>query len=70
MTPTTRRCSSGSALEGSIALDNMLWEGDVLDPEDDDGKAIDALNRKIAMDPRVEAVLLTVRDGIMLVRKN
>jgi caffeoyl-CoA O-methyltransferase len=55
---------------GIIALDNMLWEGSVLDPEDEDGKAIDALNRKITMDSRVEAVLLTVRDGIMLVRKN
>ena len=54
---------------GIIALDNMLWSGEVLDPEDDDGKAIDILNQKIARDPRVECVLLTVRDGIMLVRK-
>jgi caffeoyl-CoA O-methyltransferase len=54
---------------GIIVMDNMLWEGEVLSPEDDDGKAIDALNNKIAKDPRVEAVLLTVRDGIMLVRK-
>ncbi len=54
---------------GVVALDNMLWEGEVLAPEDDEGKAIDALNQKIAQDPRVEAVLLTVRDGIMLVRK-
>ena len=50
-------------------MDNMLWSGEVLDPEDDDGKAIDILNQKIARDPRVECVLLTVRDGIMLVRK-
>jgi caffeoyl-CoA O-methyltransferase len=54
---------------GIIALDNMLWEGDVLDPMDDDAKAIDALNQKIVRDARVEAVLLTIRDGIMLVRK-
>ncbi len=54
---------------GIIALDNMLWKGEVLAPEDDDGKAIDALNRKIARDARVEGVLLTVRDGVMLVRK-
>jgi caffeoyl-CoA O-methyltransferase len=54
---------------GIIALDNMLWEGDVLHPEDDDSKALDALNQKIARDSRVESVLLTVRDGIMLVRK-
>lgn len=54
---------------GIIALDNMLRHGDVLDPDDDDSKAIDALNWKIARDARVEGVLLTVRDGIMLVRK-
>ncbi len=54
---------------GIIVLDNMLWKGEVLAPEDDEGKAIDALNRKIALDSRVEGVLLTVRDGIMLVRK-
>jgi caffeoyl-CoA O-methyltransferase len=54
---------------GIIALDNMLWEGDVLLPEDDDSRALDALNQKIARDSRVESVLLTVRDGIMLVRK-
>jgi predicted O-methyltransferase YrrM len=42
----------------------------VLNPEDEDSKAIDSLNRKIAKDARVEGVLLTIRDGIMLVRKN
>ncbi len=55
---------------GIIALDNMLWSGNVLNPEDEDSKVIDSLNRKISKDARVEGVLLTVRDGIMLVRKN
>ena len=54
---------------GIIALDNMLRHGDVLEPRDDESMAIDALNKKISHDPRVECVLLTVRDGIMLVRK-
>ncbi len=54
---------------GMMALDNTLWSGAVLDPEDPASKSIDAINRKIAKDKRVEAVLLTVRDGVTLVRK-
>lgn len=54
---------------GLIVVDNTLWSGRVLKPEDGDSRAIDALNRRIAGDPRVENVLLTVRDGVQLVRK-
>ena len=54
---------------GLVVLDNTLWNGSVTDPTDDDGKAIDAMNRKIAKDPRVEAVLLTLRDGVTVARK-
>jgi caffeoyl-CoA O-methyltransferase len=56
---------------GIIALDNMLWYGKVLDPpaDDRDAIAIVAMNKKINDDERVENVLLTVRDGIQLVRK-
>jgi caffeoyl-CoA O-methyltransferase len=54
---------------GLIILDNMLRGGRVLDPRDPGSKAIDALNNRIRNDPRVENVLLPVRDGIMLARK-
>ena len=54
---------------GLILLDNMLWSGKVLDPEDEATRTIDRLNRIIREDDRVENVLLTVRDGIQLVRK-
>ena len=54
---------------GLIVLDNMLRGGRVLDPQDAGSKAVDALNKRIRNDPRVENVLLPVRDGIMLVRK-
>lgn len=56
---------------GLIALDNMLWSGAVAKPEikDDDTVAIRALNAKISADPRVDASLLTVGDGVMLARK-
>lgn len=56
---------------GVIALDNMLWGGAVVDPKanDRDTDAIRALNAKIANDARVDASLITIGDGVMLVRK-
>ncbi len=54
---------------GLIAIDNTLWSGRVLDPEDDHSQAIAALNDAIAADGRVVAAQLTVRDGITLVRR-
>jgi predicted O-methyltransferase YrrM len=56
---------------GLIALDNMLWSGTVADPanRDPDTLALRALNAKIHADPRVEATLLTIGDGVMLARK-
>jgi caffeoyl-CoA O-methyltransferase len=54
---------------GLIAVDNALWSGRVLAPEDDEDRALARVNERAAHDPRVEAVLLTVRDGILLVRK-
>jgi caffeoyl-CoA O-methyltransferase len=54
---------------GLIAVDNVLWSGNVLDPKDDDAKAIVAFNDHVARDERVSHVMLTVRDGIMLIRR-
>jgi predicted O-methyltransferase YrrM len=56
---------------GLIALDNMLWSGNVADPtvHDTDTDALRALNAKIRDDQRVDACLLTVGDGLMLARK-
>jgi predicted O-methyltransferase YrrM len=56
---------------GLIALDNMLWSGDVADPDVHDAttEALRTLNAKITADPRVDASLLTVGDGVMLARK-
>jgi predicted O-methyltransferase YrrM len=56
---------------GLILIDNVLWSGKVADPgvNDPDTVAIRKLNAKIATDPRVEACLLTVGDGVMLVRR-
>ena len=54
---------------GLIILDNMLRGGKVLDPRDSATKISMRFNKRIRNDPRVENVLLPVRDGIMLVRK-
>lgn len=54
---------------GFLVLDNMLWSGRVVAPGDAISRTLAELNARIAADPRVENVLLTVRDGIQLVRK-
>ena len=55
---------------GLIAFDNAFRSGRVLDADaDDDSKAINALNRKLAKDKRVQASLLTIGDGILLAEK-
>ncbi|MCO4771416.1 MAG: class I SAM-dependent methyltransferase [Deltaproteobacteria bacterium] len=54
---------------GLIIVDNVLWSGSVLEPSTDSDHAICALNDLVTSDDRVEHVLLTVRDGMMLARK-
>ena len=54
---------------GIITIDNTLWSGRVLDPPDDESRAIASLNEKARCDARVEQVILTVRDGLSLMRK-
>ncbi len=55
---------------GFILADNVLWSGKVVDKAaDKDTKAMVVFNQKIRKDPRVENVLMPVRDGIMMMRK-
>lgn len=56
---------------GLIAVDNMLWSGRVADARetDADTASLRALNAKIGRDERVDASLLPIGDGLMLVRK-
>jgi caffeoyl-CoA O-methyltransferase len=63
------RCLELVRHRGIIVLDNMLRGGDVLNPADATTEAIDALNKRIRNDERVENVLLPIRDGIMVVVK-
>jgi caffeoyl-CoA O-methyltransferase len=57
---------------GWIIADNALWDGKVLDPgtRSADARGIIAFNDFVLHDGRVENVLLPLRDGLMLIRKN
>ena len=56
---------------GVIIADNVLRGGKVLDAAngDENTVALDAFNRKVQADERVSNILLAVRDGLMVVRK-
>jgi caffeoyl-CoA O-methyltransferase len=57
--------------DGIMAVDNVLWSGAVLDEADTsaDTQAIREFNDYVVADPRVVCVMLTVRDGVTLIRK-
>jgi caffeoyl-CoA O-methyltransferase len=54
---------------GLVVADNALWSGKVLHPQSSSDDAIVRFNARVAGDPRVQRVLLSVRDGVMLARK-
>lgn len=54
---------------GLLIADNVLWSGKVLDPKEETDHALVEFNDKVAQDPAVEVVLLTIRDGVSLIRK-
>lgn len=55
---------------GLILADNVLWSGKVTKPKPDkDTRALLQFNDRIMADPRVENLLLPLRDGIMMIRK-
>ena len=57
---------------GWILADNVLWDGKVaLDPMPQDRQTlgIDSFNRRVASDPRVESVIIPIRDGLNLIHK-
>ena len=54
---------------GVIAVDNTLRGGGVIDPLDEGDRLMAAFNDHVQADPRTENVLLTVRDGVTLVRR-
>ena len=54
---------------GLIAADNVLWSGRVLNPGSASDRAIVQFNDHVRRDPRVECVMVPLRDGVTLIRK-
>jgi predicted O-methyltransferase YrrM len=65
------RCLQLVRAGGPLAIDNVLWNGKVIDRsvDDEDTRAIRALNAKIAKDERVSVSLVPIGDGLTLARK-
>jgi len=65
-----RRAKDLIAPIGVILIDNVLWSGRVLNARHPDPSttAIQELNRVVMSDPRVTAVLLTLRDGVFVIK--
>lgn len=66
-----RRALELVSAQGVILIDNVLWSGDVLKqpPPDQSTAAIQELNRLVSSDPGVDAVLVTLRDGVLVVKQ-
>jgi len=56
---------------GFLLADNVLWDGKVVggDEKDETARALHTFNNMVQNDPRVENILLPMRDGLMLMRK-
>ena len=57
---------------GLLLADNVLFQGDVLLPDSEQppiARAIHQFNQYVAADPRVECVILPLRDGLSIIRK-
>ena len=55
---------------GILLADNVLWSGKVISGATDaDTQLLDAFNKKVNADPRVENIILPLRDGLTIIRK-
>lgn len=57
------------APSGIVVIDNTLQGGEVVDPHGEQAKLMDAFNDHVLADARTVNVMLTVRDGVTLVRR-
>jgi len=54
---------------GMIIVDDVLCDGEIIDPKSDKVKTMARFNRKVARDKRVKTLLLPTLDGLILARK-
>ena len=57
------------SLGGIVVLDNMLWSGTVLEPNDNESRALRETANLITNSDKLEPLLLPIRDGVMIYRK-
>jgi predicted O-methyltransferase YrrM len=64
------RCLALLRPGGLVAIDNVLWGGAVARPaDDDDTRALQALNAKLHGDARIDVAMVPIGDGVTLARK-
>lgn len=65
------RCLTLLRQGGVVLIDNVLWSGRVADPSenDEDTRALRAINERVRDDDRVDQSLLTIGDGLLVARK-
>jgi len=62
-------CLAKVRIGGLLVVDNVLWDGRILQPSDKSDFAICALNTLAKNDARTETLMLPIRDGILLARR-
>ncbi|MGM0506119.1 MAG: O-methyltransferase [Bacteroidota bacterium] len=55
---------------GLLVADNVFWNGEAIEAKTRKGEAVDRFNRKVQEDPAFTNVMLPVRDGLLIARKN
>ena len=64
-----KKCLPLLSENGVMVFDNVLWSGEVVDPQSEEAKAIDSLNKMAHQDDAVTNLLLPLRDGLLIVVK-
>lgn len=62
-------CVPKLRMGGLIIVDNVLWSGRILNPQEESDRSIAAFNDSVRQDRRMEIVMLPIRDGMLLARK-
>jgi len=62
-------CKNKLSNNGIMVVDNVLWSGRVLNPEDDQTESIDTFNKKITADKAFWNTIVPIRDGLMIIRR-
>jgi len=54
---------------GVLLVDNVLWSGRVVDPQQESDRIITSFNDMVRNDPRVELVIVPIADGLTMARR-